>query len=282
MKNIFDDVSYETSKITTHMYSTSFSLGIKFFRSDMRKPIYAIYGFVRFADEIVDTFHGYNQSDLFYKFKNDTYEAIEQGISLNPILNSFQQVVNRYHIDRETIDQFLNSMETDLFKNRYDSIDYKQYIVGSAEVVGLMCLRVFCNGNDKLYESLKPYAESLGSAYQKINFLRDFSHDYQELGRVYFPGVNIRDFNEETKFQIIHDIEEDFKNGFRGILKLPKSCRFGVYLSYVYFYTLLQKIRFKPTSSILKERVRIGNSYKIMLLLKSYVKNKLKLIEWQN
>jgi phytoene/squalene synthetase len=173
-------------------------------------------------------------------------------------------------------------METDLFKNRYDQRDYKKYIVGSAEVVGLMCLRVFCNGNDELYNSLKPYAESLGSAFQKINFLRDLSHDYQELGRVYFPNVEMREFNDETKFRIILDIEEDFKNGFRGIMKLPKSCRFGVYLSYVYFFTLLHKIRFQPTSKIMKERVRIGNSYKVMLLFKSYLKNKLNLIEWQN
>ncbi len=282
MKDIFDDVSFETSKITTHRYSTSFSLGIKFFRKEIRNPIYGIYGFVRFADEIVDTFNGYNQQELFYKFKSDTYEAIEKGISLNPILNAFQHVVNKYHIDGETIDLFLKSMETDLFKSRYDTLDYKQYIVGSAEVVGLMCLRVFCNGNDDLYNKLKPFAESLGSAFQKINFLRDLSHDYRELGRVYFPNVDMSEFNEETKFKIILDIEEDFKNGFRGILKLPKSCRFGVYLSYVYFYTLLHKIRFQPTSKMLQERVRIGNSYKVMLLFKSYLKNKLNLIEWQN
>jgi phytoene/squalene synthetase len=282
MKDLFNDVSFETSKITTQKYSTSFSLGIRFFRKDIRNPIYGIYGFVRFADEIVDSFSGYNQRELFYKFKLDTFEAIEQGISLNPILNSFQEVVNRYHIDRETIDQFLYSMEIDLYKNRYDSSGYKQYITGSAEVVGLMCLRVFCNGNDQLYNSLKEYAESLGSAYQKINFLRDLSHDYKELGRVYFPNLDITSFDDEAKFKIIMDIENDFKNGFRGIMKLPKNARFGVYLSYIYFFSLLQKIRFQPSAIILKERVRIGNSSKVMLLLKSYLKNKLNLIEWQN
>lgn len=282
MKDLFSDVSFEASKITTQKYSTSFSLGIKFFRKEIRNPIYGIYGFVRFADEIVDTFSGYNQRELFYKFKQDTYDALEQRISLNPILNSFQEVVHQYHIDRETIDQFLYSMEIDLYRNRYDSLGYKQYITGSAEVVGLMCLRVFCNGNDTLYESLKEYAESLGSAYQKINFLRDLSHDYKQLGRVYFPNLDITTFDEEAKFKIIVDIENDFKHGFRGIMKLPKSARFGVYLSYIYFFSLLQKIRFQPSSTILKERVRIGNSWKVMLLLKSYLKNKLNLIEWQN
>jgi 15-cis-phytoene synthase len=282
MKNLFNELSFETSKITTRKYSTSFSLGIRFFNKEIRNPIYAIYGFVRFADEIVDTFHNYNKQELFTKFKHDTYEAIELKISLNPILNSFQLVVNEYKIDRETIDLFLHSMEMDLYKNTYDAKNYKQYITGSAEVVGLMCLRVYCNGNDELYKSLKVNAESLGSAYQKINFLRDLSTDYHELGRVYFPGVNINEFSDDIKYQIIADIERDFLNGFLGILKLPKNCRFGVYLSYVYFYTLLQKIKFIPTSLILKERVRLGNSYKLTLLMKSIIKDKLKLIEWQN
>lgn len=282
MKELYHDVSFETSKITTQRYSTSFSLGIKFFRKEMRNPIYGIYGFVRFADEIVDTFHDYNQKELFSKFRQDTYDAIENRISMNPILNSYQAVVNQYNIEREVIDQFLNSMETDLYKNRYDTSGYKEYITGSAEVVGLMCLRVFCNGNNELYQSLKAQAESLGAAYQKVNFLRDMCYDYQTLGRVYFPNLNISEFNDEAKFKIILDIENDFKKGFHGLMKLPKSCRFGVYLSYVYFYTLLHKLRFKAPSLILKERVRIGNSYKLVLLLKSYVKNKLNLIEWQN
>lgn len=282
MIDLFNEVSFETSKITTRKYSTSFSLGIRFFKKEIRNPIYGIYGFVRFADEIVDTFHNYNKEELFTKFKQDTYEALEQKISLNPILNSFQLVVHKYKIESETIDLFLRSMEMDLYKKTYDARNYKEYITGSAEVVGLMCLRVYCNGNDKLYNSLKQNAESLGSAYQKINFLRDLSSDYNVLGRVYFPGVDISEFNDDVKYKIIEDIEKDFLNGFLGILKLPKNSRFGVYLSYVYFYTLLQKIKFIPTSLILKERVRLGTSYKLTLLMKSLIKDKLNLIEWQN
>lgn len=282
MNNLFESISFQTSKITTQKYSTSFSLGIRFLKKEIRNPIYAIYGFVRFADEIVDTFHEFNKRELFEKFKSDTYDAIEKKISLNPILNSFQITVNKYNIEHYLIETFLKSMEMDLYKIDYDTEGYKNYIVGSAEVVGLMCLRVYCNNDEARYRLLKEYAESLGSAYQKINFLRDLSADYQQLGRVYFPNVDMHEFNEKTKQKIIEDIEIDFQKGFTGLLKLPKNSRFGVYLSYVYFYTLLQKIRFIPSSEILKKRVRIKNRVKIMLLFKSYIKDKLNMIEWQS
>jgi phytoene/squalene synthetase len=282
MKELFDQISFEVSKLATKRYSTSFSLGIRFIEPKIRNAIYAIYGFVRFADEIVDTFHDYNKEILFERFKDDTYKAIEEGISLNPILNSFQDTVKKFGIDNELIATFLKSMEMDLHKNRYDYDGYNEYIVGSAEVVGLMCLKVYCNGDEKSYKTLKYYAERLGSAYQKINFLRDLSADYHSLGRVYFPGIDIIEFNECVKQKILMDIEKDFLEGYKGILRLPKNSRFGVYLSYIYFYSLFQKIRFMPTEIILQKRIRIPDSYKFYLFFNSYVKNKLHLIQWQN
>jgi 15-cis-phytoene synthase len=282
MKELYDQISFEISKLATHRYSTSFSLGIRFIEPKIRNAIYSIYGFVRFADEIVDTFHDYDKRLLFERFKEDTYKAIDEGISLNPILNSFQDTVWRFKIDKELIATFLKSMEMDLYKNDYDYEGYNEYIVGSAEMVGLMCLKVYCNGDEKLFKSLKYYAERLGSAYQKINFLRDLSADFNILGRVYFPGVDIKEFNECVKQEILLDIEKDFLEGYKGILKLPKNSRFGVYLSYIYFYSLFQKIRFLPPEIILKERIRIPDGYKFYLFFNSYVKNKLHLIQWQN
>ena len=282
MKEIYDNISFEMSKLATKRYSTSFSLGIRFLHPSVRKPIYSIYGFVRFADEIVDSFHAYDRSLLLERFKAETYQAISEGISLNPILNSFQSIVNTYGIERELIDQFLYSMEMDLHPIEYNKELYDRYILGSAEVVGLMCLRVYCKGDNDLYDSLKHYAQRLGSAYQKVNFLRDLSNDYQKLGRVYFPGLNLQAFDDTAKEHLLEDIREDFKTGYEGIMKLPKNARFGVYLSYVYYFTLLRKLSIVSSKTILRERVRVQNRYKLILLFQSYVKNKLHMIQWQN
>jgi phytoene/squalene synthetase len=273
MKELFDMISRKSSKMTTVMYSTSFSLGIRFFSKRFHDPIYGIYGFVRFADEIVDSFHGFDKKKLLNRFKEDTYTAIEEKISLNPILNNFQSVVNEYHIERELIDLFLISMEMDLEKVEYDQEKYEKYILGSAEVVGLMCLRVFCEGNDQKYIDLKPSAMRLGSAFQKINFLRDLKADYKSLGRSYFPGIDMNNWNDGTKAAIEEDIEKDFADGLAGIRKLPDGARFGVYVAYVYFHELLLKIRKVEAEKLLNERVRVSNKRKYLLLLAAYIRN---------
>ena len=273
MKHIFDEVSNECSKLTTIAYSTSFSLGIRVLEKKLHNPIYGIYGFVRFADEIVDTFHDYNKFQLFKDFKQDTYKAIENKISLNPILNSFQEVVNNYNIDIKLIDTFLDSMEMDLQPQVYDTKKYNLYILGSAEVVGLMCLQVFVNGDKKAFEELKPYAMSLGSAFQKINFLRDANSDFEDLGRTYFPNIDMHNFSEIDKLKIEDDIEDDFKKALIGIKKLKSGSRGGVYLAYVYYYNLFRKIQDLPSSRVLEERVRVANSNKFFLMCQSIVKN---------
>ena len=278
MKDLFDTISKKSSKLTTITYSTSFSTGIRFFSKKFHDPIYAIYGFVRFADEIVDTFHDFDKKKLLDNFTRDTYAAIEDKISLNPILNNFQWAVNKYNIERELIGTFLRSMEMDLYKEDYDRRDYEEYILGSAEVVGLMCLRVFCEGKDTMYNDLRPSAMRLGAAFQKINFLRDLGYDYQRLGRTYFPGVEIKDFNDELKRKIENEIEADFLAGLHGIRKLPQGARFGVYVAYVYFYELMKKIRKLPADNILHERVRIPNPQKYALLAEACIKDKLNLI----
>ena len=278
MKHIYDNISQECSKNTTQTYSTSFSLGIKALNKKLHQPIYNIYGFVRLADEIVDTFHDYNKLELLNRFKQDTINAIEDKISLNPILNSFQETVNRYQIDWSLIEAFLNSMEMDLEEQVYDKEKYQLYILGSAEVVGLMCLRVFVQGNDDNYNKLKPFAMKLGSAFQKVNFLRDANSDFQGLGRTYFPGVNMCDFTEAEKRKIETDIEDDFKTALIGIKMLPYSSKGGVYLAYRYYYDLFLKIKSLPSSRILKDRIRIPNSKKIVLLFKSILRHQLKLI----
>lgn len=278
MKSLYDKVSFKCSKLVTNNYSTSFSLGISFLSKKFRKPVYAIYGFVRFADEIVDTFHDYDKKDLLDRFRQETYKAIEEKISLNPILNSFQQTVNDFHIERELIDTFLKSMEMDITGISYDQDGYEEYILGSAEVVGLMCLRVFCNKDREMYESLKYGAMRLGSAFQKINFLRDLNQDYKELGRTYFPGVDISEFGEINKRQIEEDIEQDFRDGYDGIKRLPKDARFGVYMAYVYYYSLFRKIQGIPPRKIMHERIRISNRRKYMLFFSSYVRHSLNMI----
>jgi phytoene/squalene synthetase len=278
MKQIFDNLSQEMSRVTTLRYSTSFSMGIRFLHKDLHKPIYSIYGFVRFADEIVDSFHGFDKEKLLADFKKQTYNAIDNKISLNPILNSFQWVVNTYNIPLDLIETFLNSMEMDLDKNAYDKPGYEEYILGSAEVVGLMCLKVFVEGNESEYLRLKPFAMKLGSAFQKINFLRDLKDDYQELGRTYFPGVDLNEFNSRVKKEIEDDIAIDFRKGYEGIKQLPKKARFGVYVAYIYYFKLFNKIKSTPTEVILNERVRIPNSKKVRILLSSYVRHNLNLL----
>ena len=273
MKALFDSISIRSSRMVTKSYSTSFSLGILGLDRKYHDPIYAIYGFVRFADEIVDSFEGYPQKELLERFWKDTYQALDDKISLNPILNSFQQVVHAYEIDYDLIETFLKSMEMDLYKNEYDEAGYKAYILGSAEVVGLMCLKVFVDGNQERYLTLKEPAMQLGSAFQKINFLRDLHADYQSLGRTYFPGVDLDNFNEEVKASIEADIDIDFKAGYEGIKKLPKGARFGVYIAYVYYYSLFKKIRKTHCDLILNERVRISNKRKYGLFLSSYLRH---------
>jgi phytoene synthase len=279
MKELFDSVSMKCSRVTTRSYSTSFSLGIRCLDKPLRDPICAVYGFVRFADEIVDTFHDYDKKKLLDEFKADTYKAIEEGISLNPILHSFQQTVNQFSIDHELIEQFLYSMEMDLTDREYDQEEYETYILGSAEVVGLMCLKIFCYGDEAQYQELKPNAMKLGSAFQKINFLRDLRADYLGMGRTYFPNLeNMSEFNEDNKREIEADIEADFNMGYEGIKKLPRSSRFGVYLAYVYYYSLFNKIKQTPSTQVMSARIRIPNQRKFSLLFYTYVKHRLNLI----
>lgn len=278
MKELFDTVSIKTSKMVTKSYSTSFSLGIRFLHSHFREPIYSIYGFVRFADEIVDTFHEYDKKILLDEFKLETYRSIERGISLNPVLNSFQKVVNQYQIDLKLIETFLKSMEMDLEKKNYDEAGYKEYILGSAEVVGLMCLKVFVKGDQKMYEDLTPYAMALGSAFQKINFLRDLHADYLGMGRVYFPHIELSQLDPQTKAALEKDIELDFAKGLEGIKLLPKDSRFGVYVAYIYYSKLLHKIKSLQPERILEERISIPNSQKMALFASSYVRHSLNLL----
>ncbi|HUR09931.1 MAG TPA: phytoene/squalene synthase family protein [Flavitalea sp.] len=278
MIEIFHQVSHECSRITTKQYSHSFSSAIRLLHRDLQKPIYNIYGFVRFADEIVDTFHDYDKHALLDQFRKETFEALDRGISLNPILHSFQQTVNAFGIDHSLITAFFTSMEMDLEEKRYDTNAYEEYIYGSAEVVGLMCLYVFCEGNERLYGKLKPAARSLGAAFQKVNFLRDVKADFNTLNRTYFPGVDFHNFNEEMKLSIEEDIASDFRYAFEGIQELPWKARFGVYVAYKYYLSLFRKIRNVQPSKILEERIRIPGFIKAIILLKAGVKNQLKLI----
>ncbi|MBL7911583.1 MAG: phytoene/squalene synthase family protein [Bacteroidia bacterium] len=278
MKQLFDNVSAKCSKLVTQEYSTSFSLGIKFLNKKLHDPIYSIYGFVRFADEIVDSFHGYDKKVLLEKFRNETICAISEKISLNPILNSFQKVVHDYNIEWELIDSFLISMEMDLEKVSYDQPNYEKYILGSAEVVGLMCLRVFVKGNDELYHSLKPFAKNLGSAFQKVNFLRDAKADFEILGRIYFPGVKINSFDAQSKKNIEEDIEKDFKQALLGIKQLPPDSRMGVYLAYYYYKNLFNKIKSLPAHRILNERIRIHNAQKFGLMFECMIRHQLNML----
>ena len=274
----FHTVSYRSSEITTREYSTSFSSAIRLLHRDLHRPIYNIYGFVRFADEIVDTFHDYDKASLLAGFKKETFDSIERGISLNPILNSFQQTVNRFNISHDLIEAFFHSMEMDLSQRTYDNRNFNEYIYGSAEVVGLMCLYVFCEGDKELYEKLKAPARSLGAAFQKVNFLRDIKADYTGLSRMYFPGCDFNNFTGQDKQQIEVDIQEDFKKAYAGILRLPLKSRFGVYVAYKYYLSLFRKIKKLAPARVMEARIRIPDYKKIMIVLRAGVKNHLGLI----
>ncbi|MDQ4141787.1 MAG: phytoene/squalene synthase family protein [Bacteroidota bacterium] len=275
---LFDLTSYKCSRLITQHYSTSFTLGIKTLDKKFHFPIYAVYGFVRYADEIVDTFHDYDKTALLQEFKASTFKAIQDRISLNPILHAFQLVVHQYQIKHEFIEAFLHSMEMDLEGKRYDKDLYDEYIYGSAEVVGLMCLQIFCEGNQEMFDRLKAPARSLGAAFQKVNFLRDMKSDYKERGRVYFPKVDFQCFDNCCKKEIEEDIIKDFALAYEGILNLPRSARMGVYLAYIYYRKLFNKIQHLPAARILSERVRVPDNTKLALLLGSYVKYRLNTI----
>lgn len=279
MKALFDDVSYHCSKIVTKSYSTSFSLATKMLAKPIRNDIYNIYGFVRFADEIVDTFHDYDKKLLFNNFSRDLEEALENKISLNPILNSFQYTYHKYGIDKSLVDAFMKSMKLDLHKSNYlTEEEFKMYIYGSADVVGLMCLKVFVKGDDVRYNQLKDSAMSLGSAFQKVNFLRDLKADFEGLERSYFPNADLNNLNEQSKQDIIHDIENDFAQGLQGIKQLPIEAKFGVFVAYRYYSQLLKKLKKTPALQIKQARIRVRNHKKIELLMRSYVKYQLNLL----
>lgn len=279
MKSIFDTVSYNCSKLVTESYSTSFSLATRMLGTSIRSDIYNIYGFVRFADEIVDTFHEYDKALLFNNFEKDLHGALEHKISLNPILNSFQSTFHKYQIPLHLVASFMKSMRMDLTKKQYSTDEeYKEYIYGSADVVGLMCLCVFVNGNQAKYEELKTSAMALGSAFQKVNFLRDLKADYELLERSYFPNTNLLELDEESKKRIVSEIEADFAQGFFGIEKLPDEAKFGVYTAFKYYKKLLQKLQATPPLEIKNTRIRVPNYQKFGLLAKSYVNYKLQLV----
>ncbi|WBX71609.1 phytoene/squalene synthase family protein [Tenacibaculum retecalamus] len=279
-KQLFDEVSYASSKLVTKKYSTSFSLATRMLAPSIRGAIYNIYGFVRFADEIVDSFHDYDKESLLIGFEKEYFSAKKTGISLNPIINSFIHTVLKYDISDEMVKAFLKSMKADLYKTTYETeAEYKEYIYGSADVVGLMCLKVFVNGNQEKYDELKNAAQRLGSAFQKVNFLRDLKDDFEDLNRSYFPNVNFKNFDKQSKLAIIKDIESDFEYAFQnGVLKLPVEAKFGVYMAYRYYNRLLKKLKAVHHTEIMEKRVRISNSMKLNLLARSYVKYKLNLI----
>jgi 15-cis-phytoene synthase len=275
---LFHHVSRQCSRVTTEKYSTSFASAIKLLHPELRQPVYDIYGFVRFADEIVDTFHTYNKADLLENFKRETFAAIANRISLNPILNSFQLTINRYCIDHELINAFFRSMEMDLHCNTYNNNSYTEYIYGSAEVVGLMCLYVFCDADKKQFNELTPAARSLGAAFQKVNFLRDMSADFHSLCRTYFPNVDFRNFTPQMKEEIESEIARDFEKAYAGIVALPWKARFGVYVAYKYYFSLFKKIKRTRASHILHSRIRIPDYQKALILARAGVKNQLNLI----
>lgn len=272
---LYNSTSQELSRKVSLNYSTSFSIGIKLLAKEYRWAVFSTYGFVRFADEIVDTFHGYDKERLLREYKQQTYQAIEMGISTNPILHSFQLAANQFGITNDLIEPFFQSMEEDLGTSQHDAKSYSEYIYGSAEVVGLMCLKIFCKGNQRQYNELLPFARSLGSAFQKVNFLRDIKSDLEERGRLYFPGVDFNKFSDEDKMAIIDDVKKDFENAYKGIVRLPLGARLGVYTAYIYYLKLLQKIERTTATDIMNSRIRIPNSQKIVLLAQSYVREKM-------
>ena len=281
MKSIFDKVSNDCSKLVIKRYSTSFYFSSSLLSKTIRQDIFNIYGFVRLADEIVDTFHDYPKQELLEDFEKELWRSVDNKISLNPILNSFQHTVNKYSIPKDLINSFLDSMKMDLEKKEYNSVEeYKKYIYGSADVVGLMCLKVFVKGSESSFSELSPFAISLGSAFQKVNFLRDLKDDSNILNRVYFPNVDMNNFNEKSKKEIILEIEKDFANSVKGIVKLPKNSKFAVYIAYRYYNKLLKKLKRTSSENIVKKRIRIHNLQKFIVIARSYVKYQLNLIQW--
>lgn len=281
MKSIFDKVSNDCSKLVIKRYSTSFYFSSSLLSKTIRQDIFNIYGFVRLADEIVDTFHEYPKQELLEDFEKELWRSVDNKISLNPILNSFQHTVNKYSIPKDLINSFLDSMKMDLEKKEYNSVEeYKKYIYGSADVVGLMCLKVFVKGSESSFSELSPFAISLGSAFQKVNFLRDLKDDSNVLNRVYFPNVDMNNFNEKSKKEIIFEIEKDFANAVKGIVKLPKNSKFAVYIAYRYYNKLLKKLKRTSSENIVKKRIRIHNLQKFIVIARSYVKYQLNLIQW--
>jgi len=281
MKSIFDKVSNDCSKLVIKRYSTSFYFSSSLLSKTIRQDIFNIYGFVRLADEIVDTFHEYPKQELLEDFEKELWRSVDNKISLNPILNSFQHTVNKYSIPKDLINSFLDSMKMDLEKKEYNSVEeYKKYIYGSADVVGLMCLKVFVKGSESSFSELSPFAISLGSAFQKVNFLRDLKDDSNVLNRVYFPNVDMNNFNEKSKKEIILEIEKDFANAVKGIVKLPKNSKFAVYIAYRYYNKLLKKLKHTSSENIVKKRIRIHNLQKFIVIARSYVKYQLNLIQW--
>ncbi|RYD79786.1 MAG: phytoene/squalene synthase family protein [Sphingobacteriales bacterium] len=275
---LYNITAFACSEMITRSYSTSFALAIKTLDKRFRAPICGIYGFVRFADEIVDTFHDHDKKSLLENYKKETYRAIYEKISLNPVLHAFQEVVNKYEISLDHVEQFLRSMEMDLETSTHAQQSFEEYIYGSAEVVGLMCLQVFCEGDKQKYDSLKPFACKLGSAFQKVNFLRDVQSDFEERGRVYFPGVEWKSFNNLSKTEIEKGIQQDFEEAYKGIKLLPEGARLGVFLAYKYYLSLFRKIQKVPAAQIMQSRIRVSNHKKIALLLQSYVSKKLNYI----
>lgn len=278
MMQLFHNVSELCSKHTTEQYSTSFSSAIRMLHTELRQPIHNIYGFVRFADEIVDTFHDHDKQTLLAEFKQETYRSIERGISMNPILHSFQKTVNAYGIDLKLIDAFFKSMEFDLEQKHYDTQGYEEYIYGSAEVVGLMCLYVFCDGDKKLFENLKAPARSLGAAFQKVNFLRDIKADFLGMERMYFPNCDFQNFSATDKECIECDIQKDFDDAYSGIIRLPLKSRFGVYVAYKYYLSLFKKIKKLEPEKILEERIRIPNYGKLVIVAKAGLRSQLNIL----
>ncbi len=274
----FHKTSRQCSKIITENYSTSFALAIKFLHKNIRADIHSIYGFVRFTDEIVDTLHAYNKEELLQSFRTDTYKAIEKKISLNPVLHSFQATINKYKIELSLIDAFFNSMQYDLDKTCYDEALYREYIYGSAESVGLMCLYIFCQGDKLMYDRLKEQAKSLGAAFQKVNFLRDIKADHEELNRLYFPDCSFINFTKQSKDQIEADIQKDFEYAYLGILQLPASARLGVYIAYQYYFSLFKKIKRLKPKAVLERRIRIHDLIKILILAKAGLRHQFNIL----
>ena len=278
MKALYDQTCRECASLITRRYSTSFSMGIRAFGRSLRPPIYAIYGYVRFADEIVDTFHDQDQAALLERFRTETWQAIDEGISLNPVLHAFQEVVNTYHMDRHLIDAFLDSMAMDLDQDRHGRKSFNEYSYGSAEVVGLMCLTVFVGGDSAEYARLAPAARRLGAAFQKVNFLRDMQSDFEERGRIYFPGVDFTKFSQSDKERIEQEVEEDFQAALEGILQLPDAARFGVFLAYRFYTKLFEKIRKSSPEQVKSHRIRVPNWRKAMLVCGTFVQSRFRLI----